>query len=936
MQTINHLYKSADALNHFLKQDVFKHSSILLQVFTGQQDSVLVQTLLNAILNTHPQIKVIGASTSGEIVDGEVLNQQILLSFSFFESTQLANFYLADTSYQQGLELAKQALNLQAKGLILFADTLQSPPDRLLQALSDHSPDLMVSGGNAGDNDAFKYSLLIHQSQIYQQGVVGVFLINPDLILHNDFVLNWVPIGPKMTVTRCQDDVVFELDHQPVLDVYRHYLGDEVALNIPQNIMEFPLIIQQDGLQIGRSAVTQTHDGGLIYAGRFQEGDQVHFGVADYTQLIQASTQKAAEVGIEHPVESIFIYSCTARHAFLKEHIQPELKALAALASSAGFFTYGEYFHHQKTNALLNISTTFLTLSESAKPNPTVKLKKDSQPLLNASTMRSLAHLANVTAQELNNNIQFLEQYKNALDETAIVSKSDLAGTITYINKAFEKISGYQEHEVIGKNHNVLRHPDMPSEVFKELWATIQAKKTWNGVIKNKRKDGRAYFVQSSILPITNANGDIIEYISIRKDITALVEQEQQLKEQRLDKLTGLPNRRQLLMDMESDNSLFLALLDIRNFRAFNDFYGFDFSDQILMVFSNWLTEHCLHHGFGLYRIHGDQFVIRSEQAMSSQDFASILQTIKLQALENPFQVESALIDLDVVFGIGEGERYQLQLAERALSKAKLNPLSNNIPIEQAHISTSLDHVFWLHRLRDALQDQRIVNFYQPIVNPLNPAEKKYEALVRMVSTNGEIISPAQFLDIAKQTRYYPQVTRCVYDAALAFANQIQANISINLSIHDIENQQLRQYLLDRLCDLTQGKITFEVTETESIQDYTNIHQFIVDAKSRGAEIAIDDFGSGYSNFSYLVQMEADYLKIDGSIISKILDDKNSLLVAESIINIAKKLGIRVVAEFVSSPEIAAKLQEYGVEFYQGYEYGAPQDLASLNNLALS
>lgn len=931
MQTINHLYESPEALADFLKHDLFNYPSVLLQVFTGELNNELVQSVLKTILKQHPHITVIGASTSGEIADGEVLSQKLLLNFSFFESTQLQSFYLPETTYQQGVDLAKKAHKLQAKGAIIFSDTLHSPPDHLLKALSDNAPDLIISGGNAGDNDQFKQSLIIHQSEIHNQGVVGVFLINPDLILHNDFVLNWVPIGPKMTVSHCQNEVVYELNHQPIIDVYRHYLGDEVALNVPQSIMEFPLIIEQNGLQIGRSAVAATDDGGLIFAGRFEEGDQVHFGVADYSQLAQESAKKASKIGAGFPIEGLFIYSCTARRAFLKEHICPEIKALANLAPSAGFFTYGEYFHYKKTNSLLNITTTFLTLSESSNSSQKPKTIEDPQPLQNASTMRSLAHLANVTTQELNTNIRFLEQYKNALDETAIVSKSDPTGTITYINKAFEKISGYQESEVMGKNHNILRHPDMPSEVFKELWDTIQAKQAWSGVIKNKRKDGRAYFVQSSILPITDEDGEIIEYISIRKDITALVEQEQQLKEQLLDKLTGLPNRRQLLMDMDANHTTFLALLDIRNFKAFNDFYGFDFADQILLSLASWLTQHSHEYGFTLYRIHGDQFVIRPDHSISSRAFAFALQKLKSQTFEHNFEVENAIIDLDIVIGIGEGERYQLQLAERALSKAKLSPLSNNIPIEEAHISASLDHVFWLHKLRDALQDNRIVNFYQPIVNLVNPAEKKYEALVRMISTNGEIVSPAQFLDIAKQTRYYAQITHQVYDSAILFANQTGANISINLAIQDIENQQLRKYLLDHLCDLKQGKITFEVTETESIQDYSNIHQFILDAKSRGAEIAIDDFGSGYSNFSYLVQMDADYLKIDGSIISKILEDKNSLLVAESIINIAKKLGIRVVAEFVSNAQIAAKLQEYNVELFQGYEYGAPQNMAVIN-----
>lgn len=208
MKTINHLYKSAEALNAFLKQDLFDCSSVLLQVFSGELNHQRIQPVLTSVLQQHPNITIIGASSSGGIADGEVLDQTLLLSFSFFDSTQLHSFYLADTTYQQGIELAQKAQGLQAKGAIIFADTLLSPPDHLLQALADNAPDLIVSGGNAGDNDQFKQSLIIHQSDIYHQGVVGVFLINPNLILHNDFVLNWVPIGPQMTVTRCQNAVV--------------------------------------------------------------------------------------------------------------------------------------------------------------------------------------------------------------------------------------------------------------------------------------------------------------------------------------------------------------------------------------------------------------------------------------------------------------------------------------------------------------------------------------------------------------------------------------------------------------------------------------------------------------------------------------------------------------------------------------------------------
>jgi PAS domain S-box-containing protein len=524
-------------------------------------------------------------------------------------------------------------------------------------------------------------------------------------------------------------------------------------------------------------------------------------------------------------------------------------------------------------------------------------------------------------------NAQLLEQYRLALDSASIVSKTDAKGNITYVNARFEDISGYTQAELLGKNHNILRHPDMPTQVFKELWQTITHKKVWQGRITNRKKEGSSYTVNSFVVPILDDTGKITEYISIRNDITELLNQQKMIEQQKLDRLTNLPSRNALLMDIEKESLSMLAILDIRHFRLFNDFYGIDFADKILIEVANWLNDFSRTYHLKVYRICGARFAITAD-SMSTQtvaQFKQALQHLWISIEEEHFELNHDSIDLDVLIGIGLGERHLLPLAEAALTHAKHNLKGKQIALFDEQSAQQQDHLKWIHHIRNALNDGRIVNYYQPIVNPNNPAEIKYEALVRLVQKDGTVVSPFYFLDIAKKTRYYNQITRTVFKQALAFSCQKKVQVSVNLSIEDIENKTLRDDILSQLATHQTARITLEITESESIQDYAIMKQFVQDVHGCGAQVAIDDFGSGYSNFSYLVEMQADYLKIDGSIIKKILTDSNSLLVIESIIDIARKLGIKVVAEFVSEKAIADKLNWMGVDYLQGYYYGAPQ-----------
>jgi diguanylate cyclase (GGDEF)-like protein/PAS domain S-box-containing protein len=213
-----------------------------------------------------------------------------------------------------------------------------------------------------------------------------------------------------------------------------------------------------------------------------------------------------------------------------------------------------------------------------------------------------------------------LSEYKRAVDLSNIVSKTNPKGVITYVNDKFCEISGYTREEVIGRPHNIIRHPDMPREAFKELWDTIKTKKSWHGIIRNMRKDGGQYIVDTTVVPILDVDGDITEYIAIRHDITELEETKQQLRninkamknkvdelysmtsslEEKAskDKLTGISNRdnfEELFLDeikyaRTHSKALSLMLFDIDNFKNINDTYGHQAGDNILSELANLVS----------------------------------------------------------------------------------------------------------------------------------------------------------------------------------------------------------------------------------------------------------------------------------------------------------------------------------------------------------
>ena len=535
--------------------------------------------------------------------------------------------------------------------------------------------------------------------------------------------------------------------------------------------------------------------------------------------------------------------------------------------------------------------------------------------------------------KELQDSLSFLQSYKDAIDDNLIVSKTDVNGKITYVNENFCKTTGYSYSELIGKNHSILRDKFTPQKVYEELWSTITSKKIWHGSLKNIKKDGTSYWIESTITPILDAQGEVYEYISIRTDITQLVNQRNELLYlATTDSLTSLGNRNALLEDIQSHHYLSLIVVNIDRFSQINDFYGHEMGDEILQEFAIKLIDICSSDSeLRVFRLSGDEFAITCVDLLThsvvkkAQEIVKIINSYK-------FEIQNEAIELNITASISfEEKEILLTTADMALKIARRE--KKDLVVYDGSMSLDEEYksnMFWTKKIKEAISDDRVEVFFQPIVDNKTQQINRYEALIRLRDENGSIISPYFFLEIAKKAKLYKQLTKIVILKTFEMFRKNEYEFSINLSIDDILDKEINEYIFEMLNIYSiSDRVIFEIVESESIENFEYIQEFIKDVKALGCRIAIDDFGTGYSNFEYLMRLEPDFIKIDGSIIKEILSDKKSEIITSVIVDFAKKIDIQVIAEYVESKEIFDKIKELGVDKSQGYYFSEPK--ATLN-----
>jgi PAS domain S-box-containing protein/diguanylate cyclase (GGDEF)-like protein len=523
---------------------------------------------------------------------------------------------------------------------------------------------------------------------------------------------------------------------------------------------------------------------------------------------------------------------------------------------------------------------------------------------------------------------QLLNEYKKAVDQSTIVSKTDKNGVIIYVNDAFVKVSGYSKDELIGSSHNIIRHPDNPSEIFKVMWKTILNKESWHGILKNRAKDGSIYYVDTTITPILTSNGEIEELIAIRHNITKVFEQEQLINRQLIDTLTGLPNRLKLLKDLEKKQHHALTIFNLNAFQEINKLYGYKVGDEILKKVAVYLSETLDKEEKQIYKLPGDMFAILCIETCNEDACKEIITPFIQEFSENLFRIGEHEIYLNMTAGVSYGNDIDILInANIALNNAKKFKLPfafYDLTEEDEEYYVSSQKM--IKTLKYAISNDLVIPYFQPIYNNKTLKVDKYEVLMRIINEAGEVISPLLFLDISHKARIYPELTKIIIRKAFEMFQYQDITFTINISIEDIRNTLTQTYIIDMISRFNRPhNIVLEIVESEEIEDYNQIKAFVKEIKKYGVKIAIDDFGSGYSNFMHLLELETNFIKIDGSIIKNILHDRNSQILTETIVSMANKLNIKIIAEYVSSYEIYNAVTLLGIDHAQGCYLGEPK-----------
>ena len=395
-----------------------------------------------------------------------------------------------------------------------------------------------------------------------------------------------------------------------------------------------------------------------------------------------------------------------------------------------------------------------------------------------------------------------------------------------------------------------------------------------------------------------------------------------------LDKLTGLYGLVKLQQDIASNRYRSIALVKIRNFKNLNDFFGYEIGDSVLIQvaekFKEFFGDKKYNNSVRLYRASGTHFTILAD--LPSRELFELVSEL-VKAYENSrFLVGNEPIMFEMDGGVVDDQiTLSLSNADKALRQSRIMKsifyLEDSFSLNEQHKI----RLKWIESIRNAINENRIIPYYQPIVDNATKSIRKYEALVRIISPDGEVILPGSFLSISKETKMYNEIVRQVITRALRDFENSQCSVSINLSMDDIQNDITREFLREQITLFSEPqRLVFEILETEQIISYADLEEFINEMHCFGAKIAIDDFGSGYSNFEHLVKLNVDYIKFDGSLISNIDSNAASYNIVEMLTNFSLKMKIKTIAEFVSNQEIQIIVNSLGVNESQGYHFSQP------------
>ncbi|MBI3901987.1 MAG: EAL domain-containing protein [Nitrosomonadales bacterium] len=541
--------------------------------------------------------------------------------------------------------------------------------------------------------------------------------------------------------------------------------------------------------------------------------------------------------------------------------------------------------------------------------------------------------------------------YESSSEAMAV---TDASNRIIAVNPSFEKLTGYDEHEVLGKDPRILSSGRQDRTFYQAMWHDIKTLGYWQGELWDKRKNGDIYPKSLTINTIKGSDGEIHRYVALFSDITKKKESEELIwKQANFDMLTALPNRRMFRdrLDQEikkahrSGLPLALMLLDLDRFKEINDTLGHDMGDVLLKEAAFRLSA-CVRESDTVARLGGDEFTIILSELDDPASVDRIARDI-MQKLAEPFCLgdETGYVSTSIGITLYPDDATEidslLKNADQAMYAAKNQGRNRSSYFTPSMQQNAQARMRMVSDLRNAVlaADQFLLH-YQPIVELASGAIHKAEALIRWQHPVHGLISPDQFIPIAEETGLIVEIGDWVFHQAAAQAVRWRAmhdpefQLSINKSpvqFRDMSGTHSAWFEHLQALGLPGSSITVEITEGLLLDANTSIADQLLAFRDAGVQVAIDDFGTGYSSLSYLKRFDIDYLKIDQAFVRNLKADSDDLALCEAIIVMAHRLDIKVIAEGIETEEQCGLLLAAGCDYGQGYLFSRPIPAAAFD-----
>lgn len=566
-------------------------------------------------------------------------------------------------------------------------------------------------------------------------------------------------------------------------------------------------------------------------------------------------------------------------------------------------------------------------------------------------------HLQNYLSREMA--FKKLIKAINETDNWVVITDTD--GNIEYANTTVEEVTGYELDEIIREDPSLFKSGRHEDEFYKKLWETIKSGEVFNDVIINKKKNGELFYSEQTITPIKNNDNQIINFISVGKDIT----QNEKLKRKieyvsNYDVDYSLPNRKAIiskvndLIELDKLQKLAVIAIKIDRIKHLNDLYAPDADNRSLMNLAADLINLKVNNKKNSVKIDkdhylaylgGDKFALIIDNINSVNRIYEIAEKL-LDIFAEPVKYEDNSLMLNASVGISiypddcHNSNNLLSNAEIAL----MNSSSNDYTFFDQEMNKEIKEFTQMEaRLNQAIKNDDFLIYYQPYFAGDKDNLYGLEALLRWQDPEQGLIYPEKFIPILEESKLIKKVGLIVVEKVVGTLQEWikrgceAVPVSINLSAKQLEDASHLDeiYRIVEDSGLDHSLIKFEITESSAMEDVDYTLNIMKKMKKKGFTIAIDDFGTGYSSFNYLQKFPIDYLKIDISFIENMITSTEGKNIVEAIINLAHALNLKTIAEGVEEKIELEELNRLNNDLIQGYYFYRPLPAAEAEKILL-